>query len=1475
MKNIFYFLFILLSTNSIIGQIVTFNPEPEKFLKDVQSHLATFDKADAKKFVSDFEPVWLGDFFNPDIKAHVYSTVNLMAQKGLKPYPDFKNYFTAIYSYAKSGKTPKDFDDWQITLDKVLNGRNKKKMSDYIKTSNYLFSKKSIYIASFNPGSTVWKISNDNFTFSYDKFPIIHFKNTDLKCFSKNDSSVIYNTNGDFYPLTSNWVGNGGKVTWERVKFDKEKVFAVINNYSISLKRAGFSADSVLFTSKYFSRPIKGKLTEKVLSNLGVDKAKYPNFESFEKRLHIDNFFPSIDYEGGFSIRGKNLFGSGSLDTLAKVTFKYNGEDFLTAEAFSFIINEDEIFSQKTRVRFKIDEDSITHPAVNLNYSNKIKKVTLSTGQDGVSAAPFYNSYHKLDMYIQALYWKVGDPIIDLGSVFGSTDISAHFDSQNFFDIKLYDYFLKSGSNPLIDIRNFCDQYGGTTFPISNLSLFLRKPIQDLEFILFELTELGFISYSSERKIITVSDKLFNYIEARSGKMDYDVIVINSNDKTNAKLSLSSNDLTLYGVERVLLSKAQKVWFKPSNQELLVKKNREFEFDGLITAGKTQYYGNGFGFLYDEFELHLGTCDSMFIWPDYLESNKAGQLIRSLSVIENIKGVIQIDSSNNKAGIDTSLHDFPKLTCNVDSYVYYDDKSILNGVYARDSFKFVIHPFVMDSLDNYTNQGLLFSGDFISGGIFPKFSDNLRLQEDYSLGFIRKTPSEGFNLYGHMANYDNDIRLSHKGLQGSGTIEFFTSKAISNELTFFPDSVTAIAQSYVNEKREGDPELPYVIGVDCKVSYIPNEELLYASSIEDNLMFFDSAEANLNGTLSLSKSGMTGAGVMRFGKGEVKSYEYTYEANAINADTAEFKLISNDAELDELAFKTQNVNARVDFETRKGEFKSNSGESFVSFPDNQYICYMDQFNWYMDNDDLEMENSKRGDINIETDLNLAKSNFYSVHPDQDSLNFSSPKAKFDVKKNKITCNKIEYIKIADSRIVPDSGQIIIRKKARIETLNNAKIITNDVTKYHEIYKAKVDINARNEYIGSGTYDYIDENEQKQEIYFSYIKPDTTNQSVATGSISEKKKFKLSPSFKYKGDVKLSSNLENLEFSGSVKIVHSCKNNIKEWMPFVASINPKEIYIPIDTSLDSELISGIILNTTDSLSLYSSFMSKISSNDHLQLITASGYLYYDKSSKEYRISNKDKLNEYTLPGNYVSLKTDNCRLKADGKFDFGIDLDQVSLKPTGEIKFNPKKWSTDIKSSTMLNFPISEPALDNMAKSIIEYPDLRVLDVSNSYYEKSLRELFGIDRADEMVSEITINNKIKKLPEDLKIPIFFGDIRFRWNANRKAYVSYGDIGIANIFNKQIMKYVKGKVVISKKLTGNDITVYLQLDDKTYYYFNYKRGLMQVFSSNEEFNTIITETKKDDTKFKGTKEQVEYQYMLGTEKLVTSFKSAFMQ
>jgi hypothetical protein len=123
-------------------------------------------------------------------------------------------------------------------------------------------------------------------------------------------------------------------------------------------------------------------------------------------------------------------------------------------------------------------------------------------------------------------------------------------------------------------------------------------------------------------------------------------------------------------------------------------------------------------------------------------------------------------------------------------------------------------------------------------------------------------------------------------------------------------------------------------------------------------------------------------------------------------------------------------------------------------------------------------------------------------------------------------------------------------------------------------------------------------------------------------------------------------------------------------------------------------------------------------------------------------------------------------------------------------------------------------------------------------------------------------------------MFLGDIRFKWNSSKNAYVSYGDIGIANINKKQIMKYVKGKIVISRKLTGNDITIYLQLDKDNYYFFNYKKGLMKSYSSNKEFNKIISETKKDETKSK-VKGKSDYQFILGAPKDVAPFIANYMK
>ena len=71
---------------------------------------------------------------------------------------------------------------------------------------------------------------------------------------------------------------------------------------------------------------------------------------------------------------------------------------------------------------------------------------------------------------------------------------------------------------------------------------------------------------------------------------------------------------------------------------------------------------------------------------------------------------------------------------------------------------------------------------------------------------------------------------------------------------------------------------------------------------------------------------------------------------------------------------------------------------------------------------------------------------------------------------------------------------------------------------------------------------------------------------------------------------------------------------------------------------------MVFNNTDSLSLYSSFLSSKTNDNHIGMINADGFLKYDSKRKEYQLSNSEKLIEYSLPGNYSSLNIENCRLE---------------------------------------------------------------------------------------------------------------------------------------------------------------------------------------------------------------------------------------
>ncbi|MFN3916855.1 MAG: hypothetical protein ACK4K0_03845 [Flavobacteriales bacterium] len=1473
-NKLFFPIILFLLCSSSYAQPLSYRQDPVKFLDDVENTLAVYDKKYAKEFVVNFAPIWNGSYTD-DQKSIVYRTANTFLDKKFRAVPELKDYFTCLMHFPKHNKSTQDFKDWHYSLDQMLSGRDKKKATDFVNMLANLFEFNYIYTSS----STTWKISKSNYKFSYDKAPVIDIENVNLICFSKNDSSVVYATSGKLYPATDQWEGEGGRVTWERTGLPKDKTYADLRYYKASLKSAGFSADSVAMYTTYFDKPLLGKLQERVLSKISDDKSTYPQFDSYDKRLIIKNIFPNLDYDGGFSLTGNKLNGKGSADELARIIFYFKDKPFLIANALYFTIDPRGVSSDKASIMFYVEKDSISHPGLELRYTNSDQKLTLIRGEQGLAQSPFYNSYHRMDMKFEALYWKVGDPIMEFAPMFGSTRLTAEFESSNFFSQTLYDQLTAAyGTNPLSGINVYANKIKEYDFDGLKLASHLKMEFRDAELLYFKLTTLGFIRYDSEKKWVYMNDKLQKYTRARTGKQDYDFIQIISEDKSNATLSLLSYDLEIRGIKSVKISEKHFTSIYPKQGQIVVKKGLNMAFDGTINAGRTEYFGTDFTFDYAGFKFNINQCDSMRlrVFPIKGHEDKIPNLGRLYTKIEGVKGQILIDDPKNKSGIDETKNMYPILKCTKETYVFFDEMSIQRGAYKRGVFKFVISPFEMDSLNTFYNKGIAFDGELVSAGIFPTFKETLRLQNDYSLGFVRNTPKEGYALYSEKTKYTNEIRLNRGGLQGSGDVDFLTSHAEAKQITFLPDSLVALSEVYVNKGQKSGPEVPGVMGQNVRVTYIPKDKMLYAQSIRKPLEFFDN-EAKLNGRLSLSPNGMTGRGLMTFKTAELLAETFKYKYKAIDSDTASFKLHTIEQEDNSVAFKTDNVNAHVDFEKRVGEFKSNGEESFVDFPDNQYICYMDRFKWFMDNDDIELDAKKEGGITIDTDLDLAGSNFYSVHPNQDSLNFRAPKARFDVKKRTITCREMAYIQVADARIYPDSGIVIIRKKAVMDPLKNASIIANYITKYHQMYEANVKITARKKYHASGYYNYIDENKLPQKVYFANIQPDTSFQTVAAGVIPEKDNFMLSPHFAFKGNLEMYASKKELTFEGETRISHECAGLEKNWMKFRAELDPDDIYIPIaDMMMDAQgntLGTGIILNP-DTIQMYSTFLSMKGSPKHIDIFKANGFLRFDKRAQEYQIANREKLSERSLPGNFVSLNTNSCLVTGDGRFDFGMRYGQLKTTPIGEMTNDMVKKEMTIRTTMAITFPFHENALERMAKQIREYPDLPPIELDKAkVFEKGVRDLLGLERGDKVISDLNIHGEIKRFPDALVNSIYLADVTFEWDNEEGAYISKGKIGIGTVLKKEVFRYVDGKVKLTKKRTGDVIEIYLQLDENTFYFFRYTKELMEAVSSNNDFNSAISDLKADKTKFKGSKGEDDFQFMLSTKTKAAAFIRQF--
>ena len=348
------------------------------------------------------------------------------------------------------------------------------------------------------------------------------------------------------------------------------------------------------------------------------------------------------------------------------------------------------------------------------------------------------------------------------------------------------------------------------------------------------------------------------------------------------------------------------------------------------------------------------------------------------------------------------------------------------------------------------------------------------------------------------------------------------------------------------------------------------------------------------------------------------------------------------------------------------------------------------------------------------------------------------------------------------------------------------------------------------------------------------------------------------------------------FDGVAKINHECARLEKRWIDFESEINPNEIYIPIDTNLrDSSgafITTGINLNI-DSTFLYPGFLTKRLNYSDIQVVEALGFLHYDKESKEYRIGQKDKIAEQSLAGSYLSLNTEACKVYAEGKLDIGARTGNLTFSGAGNVNYTLEDDAAVIDMMMIVDFFFNDNLMKRMSESINENINLNPVDFSKSTYMKGLKEIVGTEKADEINTQLSLNGKMKRLPDELNKRLVFNEVKFKWNEDENTFKSFGPLGLSNSGKYEINKYVNGGITITKKRSGDIVNIYLEIDANNWYYFYYRRNLMKVISSNQDFNTQIKEMKRDDRKYDTKRGEEPFTFMFGLEKDVRDFKRDF--
>ncbi len=1268
--------------------------------------------------------------------------------------------------------------------------------------------------------------------------PLITFDRVTLNFSTLYDSAFLKNTKGSVSLEDFTFVGKNGTFDWTPAGLGADSVFFELKDYNFKVNKAAIKAEQGTLT-------YVGKITGKVDGIFEFKSVKhkdeaasvYPRFMSFKSNIPILGFGDDkLKYQGGFALNGRRIFSSSVNNEIAKleVMGETDKKFEVTARQFEFL--DSVILTRNGRIKIYQENDSIFQPSAQFRYDYGKKRLTMQRSKGQLKDAPYSSSFFNVDFDADFLRWDLKSDSMNMYAAGGRSQSPMIIESTDFFDPE--DYRLLEGKgfsfHPLGLVANYSIKNGVTEFYADDLAINSGQKPEDIRAAMMFLADKGMIDYDPAWGRVRVKAKTTHVYDAKRNESDYDNLKIHSvvDGPANATLNFPKRYMTVRGVEEFKVSDSLNVIIKPDSSTITLLKDRDIKFNGKITAGNFEINGKDFMLKYDSFFINLNHIDSIRFY--ITETNAKGQQIRrrvnnamvgadstaaaagGLQNTSKSSGTLFINRPDNKSGRQKNPN-YPRLDASAGGVIYFDRQEVLDGAYDRSVF-FVVPPFKLDSLSDADPGSINFEGTFVSSGMLPSFKEKLHTMPDKSLGFIHAIPQTGYQLFKGDGKLYGGLSLDNAGIRSVGKIDYLAATVESKDFVFYPDSVVGRGTvGDLEEKQFGNVWFPQTTLTEYKLKWLPKQDKFNLYNLKDPFQLYTST-AQLNGGLTVSKTGVTGQGKLITRGSEVTSKQMSFSSKDFGARHARFEV------------KTTNP-----------EKPALTGEDV-------------QLKFYLDKNYADIS----PEVQEDDDAPIENSYFYTTRKELDSLVFNAERAEYDINTQQLKVSGIPFIVVADAKITPENNEVLILENAKINQLKNTTIILDTLNGFHRLTDGVVDIISRKEFSGYATYQYVNSVSdtfaiKMTDFHLEAITAEgktrkhnrdlqATQQTVANGAVVEKDNILLAPRIFYKGDMVMYATRPALQLRGFIKLDLKKIKNYNTWLKYEQSGDEKDVYMDFNNSITEEGRKAEAgLHFAADNSLYITFVYDKKQPEDDDFFLPSGSLFFDKESSEFKIEDRQKAAGEKLSGKVFAYNEDKQEVKFEGPVTFFKDIKGFTLTSTALGSGNMETNDIKMNSFIMADMNLPTTAFDLMARDIQEVIKNEGASEGLGDQTELLYKIADIvgERVVKDYEQKSLQNYVSlaTIPQ-LQKPIVFSQVNLKWSQKLKAFYSEGTLGVSNIGNKDINGAFEGFMEIRKNEDGAPVFhAFVKASPESWYYFGFEDNRLMIQSSLQPFNDII--------------------------------------